>query len=191
MRRYLRLYIALALYLTGVSAVNAENYGEWVLEQRGSSMVTLAFKQSASVNNQLATSELAFICDQRHRSTSIGVILIPFDGTFESHRDPVPILIQKTSDQYDRTDVIQNWRNGNEFLFLDGKDDVEELSRSLKKGIPPLKKLFISFFQTMSIPVLPPQTTSSLMFLDFLMGSEPLKRHALKLNKFKQPWDAG
>ena len=133
MRRYLRLYIALALYLTGVSAVNAENYGEWVLEQRGSSMVTLAFKQSASVNNQLATSELAFICDQRHKSTSIGVILIPFDGTFESHRDPVPILIQKTSDQYDRTDVIQNWRNGNEFLFLDGKDDVEELVSLFKE----------------------------------------------------------
>jgi hypothetical protein len=54
-------------------------------------------------------------------------MLIPFDGTFESHRDPVPILIQKSSDQYDRTDNIQNWRNGNEFLFLDGKDDVAGL----------------------------------------------------------------
>ena len=54
-------------------------------------------------------------------------MLIPFDGTFESHRDPVPILIHKTSDQCDRTDVIQNWRYGNEFLFLDGKDDVAEL----------------------------------------------------------------
>ena len=82
---------------------------------------------------QLATSELAFICDQRHRSTSIGVMLIPFDGTFESHRDPVPILIQKNSDQYDRTDVIQNWRNGNEFLFLDGKDDVAELVSLFKE----------------------------------------------------------
>ena len=123
---------ALVLGLIGVSAVKAETFGEWVLEQRGgSSMVTLSFKQSASVNNQLATSELAFICDQRHRSTSIGVMLIPFDGTFESHRDPVPILIQKTSDQYDRTDVIQNWRNGSEFLFLDGKDDVAELDIAL------------------------------------------------------------
>ena len=82
MRRYFRLYIALVLCLFGVSAVKAENFGEWVLEQRGGSpMVTLSFNQSASINNQLATSELAFICDQRHRSTSIGVILIPFDGT--------------------------------------------------------------------------------------------------------------
>jgi hypothetical protein len=61
-------------------------------------------------------------------------MLIPFDGTFESHRDPVPILIQKSSDQYDRTDIIQNWRNGNEFLFLDGKDDVAELVSLFKES---------------------------------------------------------
>ena len=88
------LYIALVLCLIGVSGAEAETFGESVLEQRGGSfMVTLSFKQSASVNNQLATSELAFICDERHRSTSIGAILLPFDRTFESHRDPVPILI--------------------------------------------------------------------------------------------------
>ena len=98
------LYIALVLCLIGVGAAKAENFGEWGLEQGGgSSIVTLSFKQSASINDQLATSELAFICDQRHRSTSIGVMLIPFDGTFESHRDPVPILIEKNADQYDRT----------------------------------------------------------------------------------------
>src|SRR4029077_10002268 len=56
---------------------------------------------------------------------------------------------------------------------------------------PPLKNLFTSFFQTMSIPAPPPQTTSSLVFWDFLMGLEPLKRHALRLNRFKQPLDAG
>jgi len=192
MRPYLRLYIALVLCWIGLSGAKAEKFGEWMLEQRGSFIFTLSFKQSASVNNQLATSELAFICDQRHRSTSIGVMLIPFDGTFESHRDPVPILIQKNSDQYDRTDVIQNWRNGNEFLFLDGKETtLPSLSHSSKKGIPPQKNLFTSIFQMMSIPALPPQTTSLLMFRDFLMGSEPLKRHALRLNRFKQSWDTG
>ena len=71
------LYIALVLCLIGLSGAKAENFGGWVLEHRGGSfMATLSFKQSASVNNQLATSELAFICDQRHRSTSIGVMLI-------------------------------------------------------------------------------------------------------------------
>jgi hypothetical protein len=60
-------------------------------------------------------------------------MLIPFNGTFESHRDPVPILIQKNADQYDRTDVIQNWKNGSKFLFLDGKDDVAELVSLFKE----------------------------------------------------------
>ena len=72
-----------------------------------------------------------------------------------------------------------------------GQTTLPSLSHSLKKGIPPLKNLFTSFFQTMSIPALPPQTTSSLVFRDFLMGLEPLKRHALRLNRFKQPLDAG
>ena len=111
-----------------------------------SRIFTLSFKQSASVNNQLATSELAFICDQRHRSNFIGVILIPFDGTFESHRDPVPILIQKKSNQYDRTDVIRNWKNGNEFLFLDGQDDVADLISLLKeKGVDPDRSVHFHF----------------------------------------------
>jgi hypothetical protein len=43
-----------------------------------------------------------------------------------------------------------------------GKTTLPSLSHSLKKGIPPLINLFTSFFQTMSIPTLPPQTTSSL-----------------------------
>ena len=186
------LYIALVLCLIGLSGAEAETFGEWVLEQRGGSfMVTLSFKQSASVNNQLATSELAFICDQRHRSTSIGVILIPFDGTFESHRDPVPILIQKNSDQYDRTDVIQNWRNGNEFRFLDGKDDVAELVSLFKERDSTAEKS-VHFLFPNDVDSGPPTTNHiSLVFRDFLMGLEPLKRHALRLNRFKQPLDAG
>ena len=54
----------------------------------------------------------------------VGVILVPFDGTLQSHRDEAPILIQKSPDQYDRSDLIQNWKNGSDFLFLDAKDDV-------------------------------------------------------------------
>ena len=92
--RGVRFAIAPVLCFISLGGAKTENFREWVLEQRGGSpMVTLSFKQSASVNNQLATSELAFICDQRHKSTSIGVMLIPFDGTFDSHRDPVPVLI--------------------------------------------------------------------------------------------------
>ena len=64
MGEFVWLCIALVLCLICLGAAKAENFGEWVLEQRGGSpMVTLSFKQSASVNNQPATSERAFICD--------------------------------------------------------------------------------------------------------------------------------
>ena len=121
---------------TSTGGAKTENFREWVLEQRGGSpMVTLSFKQSASVNNQLATSELAFICDQRHKSTSIGVMLIPFDGTFDSHRDPVPVSLQfrKTLTNMIGPMLSKIGGMGNEFLFLDGKDDVAELVSLFKE----------------------------------------------------------
>ncbi len=65
----------------------------WDLEQRGKALFALSYKQSASINNKTATSELAFLCDQRNKMGVIGAILIPFDGTFENHQDPIPVSI--------------------------------------------------------------------------------------------------
>jgi hypothetical protein len=65
------------------------------------------------------------MCDKRDRSGFVGVILVPFDGTFQSRRDEVPVLIQ--------TDLIQNWKNGSEFLFLDTKDDVADLKATMSQ----------------------------------------------------------
>lgn len=45
----------------------------------------------------------------------------------------MPVLIQKNADQYDRSDLVQNWKNGSEFLFLDAKEDVAELMALLKE----------------------------------------------------------
>ena len=105
----------------------------WDLEQRGKALFALSYKQSASINNKTATSELAFLCDQRNKMGVIGAILIPFDGTFENHQDPIPVSIQKKSDEYDRSDLLQNWKNGSEFLFLDVPDDVADLIALLKE----------------------------------------------------------
>ena len=93
----------------------------------------LSYKQSASINNQTATSELAFLCDQRNKKGVTGTILVPFDGTFESHQDPIPVSIQKRSDEFDRSDLLQKWKNGNEFLFLEISDDVADLVTLLKE----------------------------------------------------------
>jgi hypothetical protein len=84
------------------------------------------------VSNKIATSEPGFICDQRDKSKIVGVILIPFDGTFENKQDGVLVLIPKSSDQYDPSDLLQNWRNGIEYIFLESQDEVNQLASFLK-----------------------------------------------------------
>jgi hypothetical protein len=67
------LYAALALYFTVPGAAAADRYGQWLLEQPRSSVLTLSFKQSVPLTNKIATSELGFICDQRDNSKNVAV----------------------------------------------------------------------------------------------------------------------
>jgi hypothetical protein len=130
---YTRLvYTAFALCFSVLAATAADRYGEWLLEQPRSSVLTLSFKQSVPLNNKIATSELGFICDQRDKLKSVGVILIPTDGTFENKQHVIPVLIQKRSDQYDPSDLLQKWKNGTEYIFLESQDDVGDLVSFLK-----------------------------------------------------------
>src|ERR1700692_34500 len=132
MRRFL-LYSASALYFSVFSATAADRYGEWLLEQPRSSMLTLSFKQSVPLNNKIATSELGFICDQRNKSNVVGVILIPVDdGTFESRQRIIHVLIQKNKDRYDPSDLVQHWNNGTEYIFLESNDDADKVASFLK-----------------------------------------------------------
>jgi hypothetical protein len=131
MLRFL-LYAALALNFSALAVTAAGRYGGWLLEQPRSSVRTLSFKQSIQLNNKIGTSELGFICNEGKHSKSVGVILIPFDGTFQNDRNVVPVLIQKNADQYNPSDLLQNWKNGVEYIFLEAKDDVEGLASFLK-----------------------------------------------------------
>ena len=124
------LYAALALYFSVLGATAADRYGEWLLEQPRSSVLTLSFKQSVPLNDKIATSELGFICDQNDKS--IGVILIPVDGTFENRQRIIPVLIQKNKDRYDPSDLVQHWNNGTEYIFLESNDDADKLASFLK-----------------------------------------------------------
>jgi hypothetical protein len=65
MRRFL-LSTAVVLYLSVPAAIAAARYGEWLLEQPRSSVLTLTFKQSASLNNKVATSETHFFETMKH-----------------------------------------------------------------------------------------------------------------------------
>ena len=79
------------------------------------------------------TLELGFICDRRKDSKSVGVILIPFDGTFQSDQEVIPVLVQKNADQHvGPSDLLQKWKNGAEYIFLEAKDDVDELASFMK-----------------------------------------------------------
>ena len=131
MLRFL-LYTALALNFSALAVTATDRDGGWLLEQPRSSVRTLSFKQTVQLNNKIETLELGFICDQRKASKSLGVILIPFDGTFQNDRNVVSVLIQKNADRYDLSDLLQNWKNGVEYIFLEAKDDIDELVSFMK-----------------------------------------------------------
>jgi hypothetical protein len=57
---------------------------------------------------------------------------VPFDGTFKNHNDVIPVLNQKDEDRYDRSDLLRNWKNKAENIFLQSTDDVDELASFLK-----------------------------------------------------------
>jgi hypothetical protein len=124
------LSTALALNFSTLAVTAADRYGAWSLEQPRLSVLTLSFKQSVPLEDKILTSELGFICDQKDQS--IGVLLIPFDGTFENRQRLIPVLIQKKEDEYDPTDLLQHWKNGTEYIFLEAKDDVDKLASFLK-----------------------------------------------------------
>jgi hypothetical protein len=128
MRRWL-LYATLTLYFSGTFATARERYGAWLLEYPRNSVVTLSFQRSVTLHSEVATSELGFICDKGDPSRLVA-ILVPFDGTFENWRDVVPVLIRRRSDS--PFDLLQKWKNGNEYIFLDNRDEVNELASFLK-----------------------------------------------------------
>jgi hypothetical protein len=126
------LYAALALNFSALAVTAGDRYGGWLLEQPRGSEHTLSFKQSAPGNSKIATSELGFICDQKDQSALLGAILIPADGTFENRQRIIPVLIQKDEDQYDPSDLLQHWKNGTEYIFLESNDETDKLASFIK-----------------------------------------------------------
>ena len=125
------LCAAIILYSSGPVAA-ADRFGEWSLEQMRGTVHTLSFKQSIPLDNKNATSELAFACDENDKSKSVGAILIPFEKTYENQDPDVTVLIQKNREQYEPSDLSQEWRNGFDYIFLDSQDDVNALVSFLR-----------------------------------------------------------
>jgi hypothetical protein len=92
----------------------------------------LCSRSHLSNRDKAATSELGFICHQENKLTLVGAILIPFDGTFQNRQSVIPVLIQQNQDRYDRSDLLQHWKNGTDYISLESEDDVDELALFLK-----------------------------------------------------------
>jgi hypothetical protein len=131
MRRFLACTASVFCF-SGLVATAADRYGEWSLEQMRSTVHTLSFKQSVPLNNKIATSELGFACNENDKSKSVGAILIPFEGVYENQDPDVSVLIQKSPEQYQPSDLSQKWRNGFDYIFLESQDDVDTLAAYLK-----------------------------------------------------------
>jgi hypothetical protein len=128
--RRLGLYAALALCVYGSPATASERFGQWSLERPEDFVFALSFKRLLSFDDRTATSELAFVCNQEEKY--VAVLLIPVDGTFKNRQNSIPVVIQKTEEQSDTTDLMQRWENGPGYIFLESPEEQEELASYLK-----------------------------------------------------------
>jgi hypothetical protein len=128
--RCLGLYAILAWCAFCIPANAGKPFGQWSLEQHGDFVFALSFKRSPSFDDRTATSELAFVCNQEERY--VAVLLIPLDGTFKNSQSSISVVIQKSEEQFDTTDLVQQWQNGPDYIFLESRDDQEQLASYLK-----------------------------------------------------------
>jgi hypothetical protein len=129
--RCLGLYAMLAWCAFCGPATAGERFGQWSLEQHGDFVFALSFKRSLSSDDQTTTSELAFVCNQEERY--VAVLLLPLDGTFKNSQNSISVVIQKSEEQFDTTDLVQRWQNGPDYIFLESRDDQEQLVYYLKE----------------------------------------------------------
>ena len=122
--------MALALCVYGLPATAGERFGKWSLEQPGDFVFALSFKRSLSSDDRTVTSELAFVCNQEEKY--VAVLLIPLDGTFKNQQNSIPVVVQRTEEQSDTTDLMQRWENGPSYIFLESPDEQEQLASYLK-----------------------------------------------------------
>ena len=122
------LYAVLWLYVGCIPATAGERYQQWSLEPQGEGIIAFSFRSNSS-EDKIATSELAFVCNQE--SKYVGVMLMPSQGTFKNQQDIIPVAIQKSENEFDSSDLLQSWENGAEYIFLEMPDKQEELASYL------------------------------------------------------------
>jgi hypothetical protein len=100
------LYAVLWLYVGCIPATAGERYQQWLLEPQGEGIIAFSFRSNSS-EDKIATSELAFVCNQE--SKYVGVMLMPSQGTFKNQQDIIPVAIQKSENEFDSSGLLQSW----------------------------------------------------------------------------------
>src|SRR6478609_4763219 len=68
--RLFAVYAAAILCVCGLSALAAERFGQWSLEQPNDFVFALSFKRATLFDDRTAASQLAFVCNQEKKDVA-------------------------------------------------------------------------------------------------------------------------
>ena len=122
MRRYL-FYSALILCCLGSQVTAAERFGQWSLEFQEEGVVALKLKRSISLDGGFGAPEMAFVCNQE--SKDVVVIVAPSPGTFRNQQETVSVAVQRTENNFNSSDLLQQWDNEGDYIFAERPDEVD------------------------------------------------------------------
>ena len=129
MRRYVP-YSALALCCLATSVTAREGFGQWSLEFQEEGVVALKLKPTASPNDGFGAPEVAFVCNQE--SKYVVVIVAPSPGKFQNQQETVSVAVQRTEDNFDSSDLLQQWDNEGNYVFEERPDELDKFTSYLK-----------------------------------------------------------
>jgi hypothetical protein len=107
-----------------------ERFGQWSLEFQEEGVAALKLKPSASPNGGFEAPELAFVCNQESRY--VVVLVAPSPGTYKNQQEMVSVAVQRTENDYDSSNLLQQWENEGEYIFLEQPEEVNKLFSYLK-----------------------------------------------------------
>ena len=123
-------YSAFALCCLGTSATAGERFGQWSLEFQEEGVVALKLKPTASPDDGFGAPEVAFVCNQESRY--VVAIIAPSPGTFRNQQETVSVAVQRTENDFDSSDLLQQWDNEGDYIFAERPDELDKFTSYLK-----------------------------------------------------------
>ena len=93
-------------------------------------MVALKLKPTASPNDGFGAPEVAFVCNQE--SKYVVVIVAPSPGKFQNQQETVSVAVQRTENNFNSSDLLQQWDNEGNYVFEERPDELDKFTSYLK-----------------------------------------------------------